>query len=140
MKVPWFAEHIREELILHGWDITGDCDIPAAFLAALAEPWMTTHSVFAAGRPLLAKGAKELGRASESRLGCAFPTPTTSSSARTPSTPPSGLPIRCERPRWKPIPPPGYCCCGIGDPRTHRGSAAAGAETLGRVRRLFGGY
>ena len=24
MKVPWFAEHLREELVLHGWDITGD--------------------------------------------------------------------------------------------------------------------
>lgn len=24
MKVPWFAEHMREELVLHGWDITGD--------------------------------------------------------------------------------------------------------------------
>ena len=57
MKVPWFAEHMREELVLHGWDITGDG--PAA-QAALAEPWMTTHSVFAVGRPLLAKGAKQL--------------------------------------------------------------------------------
>ena len=27
MKVPWFAEHMREELVLHGWDITGD--VPA---------------------------------------------------------------------------------------------------------------
>jgi hypothetical protein len=24
MKVPWFAEHMREELVLHGWDVTGD--------------------------------------------------------------------------------------------------------------------
>jgi hypothetical protein len=24
LKVPWFAEHMREELVLHGWDITGD--------------------------------------------------------------------------------------------------------------------
>jgi uncharacterized protein (TIGR03083 family) len=23
MKAPWFAEHLREELVLHGWDITG---------------------------------------------------------------------------------------------------------------------
>jgi hypothetical protein len=57
MKVPWFAEHMREELVLHGWDITGDD--PAA-QARLAEPWMTTHSVLAVGRPLLAKGAKHL--------------------------------------------------------------------------------
>jgi hypothetical protein len=58
MKVPCFAEHMREELVLHGWDITGD---DAAAQARLAEPWMTTHSVVAVGRPLLAKGAKGLG-------------------------------------------------------------------------------
>jgi uncharacterized protein (TIGR03083 family) len=58
MKAPWFAEHMREELILHGWDVTGD-DLAAQ--ARLAEPWMTTHSVFAVGKPLLAKGAKQLG-------------------------------------------------------------------------------
>ncbi len=57
MKVPWFAEHTREELVLHGWDITGDH--PAA-QAALAGPRMTTHSVLAVGRPLLARGAKQL--------------------------------------------------------------------------------
>ena len=28
MKVPWFAEHMREELVLHGWDITGYDGIP----------------------------------------------------------------------------------------------------------------
>jgi Mycothiol maleylpyruvate isomerase N-terminal domain len=61
MKVPWFAEHMREELVLHGWDITGDCDAGAAFQTGLADPWMTTHSVLAVGRPLLAKGAKSLG-------------------------------------------------------------------------------
>jgi hypothetical protein len=60
MKVPWFAEHMREELVLHGWDITGDPDTPTPFQAALAQPWMTTHSVIAVGRPLLAKGAKRL--------------------------------------------------------------------------------
>jgi uncharacterized protein (TIGR03083 family) len=57
MKVPWFAEHMREELVLHGWDITGD---DAAAQARMAEPWMTTHSVVAVGKPLLARGAKQL--------------------------------------------------------------------------------
>ncbi|MFZ1164721.1 maleylpyruvate isomerase N-terminal domain-containing protein [Mycobacterium sp.] len=57
MKVPWFAEHMREELVLHGWDITGD---DAAAQARLAQPWMTTHSVHAVGKPLLVKGAKQL--------------------------------------------------------------------------------
>ena len=67
MKVPWFAEHMREELVLHGWDITGD---DGAARARLAEPWMTTHSVLAVGRPLLAKGAARLrpGERIEARL------------------------------------------------------------------------
>lgn len=57
MKAPWFAEHMREELVLHGWDITGD---DAAAQARLAQPWMTAHSVLAVGKPLLANGAKQL--------------------------------------------------------------------------------
>jgi hypothetical protein len=57
MKAPWFAEHMREELVLHGWDITGDEETARA---RLSEPWMTTHSVHAVGRPLLAKGVKQL--------------------------------------------------------------------------------
>ncbi|WP_297725089.1 maleylpyruvate isomerase N-terminal domain-containing protein [Mycobacterium sp.] len=67
MKVPCFAEHMREELVLHGWDVTGD---DAAAQAPLAEPWMTTHSVVAVGRPLLAKGAKlmEPGERIDARL------------------------------------------------------------------------
>jgi hypothetical protein len=70
MKVPWFAEHMREELVLHGWDVTGDSDPSPAFQAGLGAPWMTTHSVVAVGRPLLAKGAKQLrpGEQIEARL------------------------------------------------------------------------
>jgi Mycothiol maleylpyruvate isomerase N-terminal domain len=65
MKVPQFAEHMREELVLHGWDITGD--VPAA-RARLGEAWMTDHSVVAVGRPLLAKGAKDLGLTDDERI------------------------------------------------------------------------
>jgi hypothetical protein len=67
MKAPWFAEHMREELVLHGWDITGD---DAAAKARMAQPWMTTHSVLAVGKPLLAKGVKQLrpGERIETRL------------------------------------------------------------------------
>jgi hypothetical protein len=67
MKAPWFAEHMREELVLHGWDITGD---DAAARARLAQPWMTTHSVVAVGKPLLGKGVKQLrpGERIEARL------------------------------------------------------------------------
>jgi hypothetical protein len=58
---------MREEMVLHGWDITGD-GTPAQ--SRLAQPWMTTHSVFAVGRPLLAKGVKQLrdGEKIEARL------------------------------------------------------------------------
>ncbi|MFG2602890.1 maleylpyruvate isomerase N-terminal domain-containing protein [Streptomyces sp. NPDC048514] len=53
VRVPFFAEHMREELILHRWDLTGD-DLTA--VQALDEPWMTEHSVVSVGRPLLVKG------------------------------------------------------------------------------------
>jgi uncharacterized protein (TIGR03083 family) len=67
MEASWFAEHMREELVLHGWDVTGD---DAAAQARLSEPWMTDHSVYAVGVPLLAKGAEQLGdtEALEARL------------------------------------------------------------------------
>ena len=57
MKVPWFAEHMREELTLHGWDITGDTDDARD---RLAQWWMTTHSIEAVGEPLLQRGARAL--------------------------------------------------------------------------------
>lgn len=65
MKVPWFAEHMREELVLHGWDITGDD--PAA-QKRLGQAWMTAHSVYAVGVPLLARGVKELGLQPSDRI------------------------------------------------------------------------
>ena len=58
MKPPWFAEHMREELVLHGWDITGDNE---AAQQRLGQWWMTEHSVTAVGRPLLRRGATKLG-------------------------------------------------------------------------------
>lgn len=138
MKAPWFAEHMREELVLHAWDITGD--EPAA-RARLAEPWMTTHSVVAVGRPLLAKGAKLLNRdervearlradgtddvvlaadADQVTIGFAEPEgpPTLNTDAAT-----RVLLLWGRRPA---------------DPSRIR--SRAGAETLGRVRRLLSGY
>ncbi|WP_216892552.1 maleylpyruvate isomerase N-terminal domain-containing protein [Nocardia alni] len=57
VTVPFFAEHMREELILHRWDVTGD---DSTAQQALSEPWMTRHSVLQVGRPLLARGAAHL--------------------------------------------------------------------------------
>ncbi|MBV8195358.1 MAG: maleylpyruvate isomerase N-terminal domain-containing protein [Candidatus Dormibacteraeota bacterium] len=53
MRVRWFLEHMREELVIHRWDIAGDDDLSTAFLSA---PWFTEHSVLAVGQPLLMRG------------------------------------------------------------------------------------
>jgi hypothetical protein len=65
MKVPWFAEHMRSELALHTWDLTGDDDRAHT---RLAQPWMTEHSVVAVGRPLLRRGTADLQLAAGERV------------------------------------------------------------------------
>jgi uncharacterized protein (TIGR03083 family) len=138
MKAACFAEHMREELVLHGWDITGD---DTAAQARLAEPWMTTHSVVAVGRPLLAKGAKELrpGERIEARLRVpdtddvfltadADRTTVGFADAVGPATLETDAAARVLL-LWGRRP---------GDPS--RICSRAGAETLGRVRRLLSGY
>ncbi|MGB8404392.1 MAG: maleylpyruvate isomerase N-terminal domain-containing protein [Mycobacterium sp.] len=65
MKVSWFAEHMREELVLHRWDITGD---DAVAQEQLGQQWMTDHSVRAVGRPLLRRGYTALGLRSDERI------------------------------------------------------------------------
>src|SRR6185312_14035717 len=136
MKIPWFAEHMREELVLHGWDITGDD--PAA-QARLTEPWMTTHSVVAVGRPLLAKGARQLGGKIEARL-------------RVPGTDDVFLSADAEHTTIELTEPEGPATLETdaaarvlllwgrrpGDPS--RICSRVGPETLGRVRRLLSGY
>ena len=138
MKVPWFAEHMREELILHAWDITGD---DAAARARLAEPWMTTHSVVAVGRPLLAKGAKQLrpGERIEARLrvpGADDVLVTADGDQTTIGLADPEGPATLETDAatrvlllWGRRP---------GDPS--RICSRVGPETLGRVRRLLSGY
>ncbi|HZS23086.1 MAG TPA: maleylpyruvate isomerase N-terminal domain-containing protein [Pseudonocardiaceae bacterium] len=65
VKPRFFAEHMREELVLHRWDLSGD---DATAVRALAEPWMTRHSVYDVGKPLLARGAAGLDFAAEGRI------------------------------------------------------------------------
>ncbi|MEU6516098.1 maleylpyruvate isomerase N-terminal domain-containing protein [Streptomyces sp. NPDC046978] len=69
VKVPFFAEHMREELVLHRWDLTGDDSIA---VRALTESWMTEHSVNEVGQPLFGRGAAHLdwagGERTEARL------------------------------------------------------------------------
>ena len=70
MRVAWFAEHMREELVLHRWDITGDEEVSTRLLN---QPWVTEHSVVAVGKPLLRRGLAKLGkeRRVTARLRCA---------------------------------------------------------------------
>lgn len=65
MKVPWFAEHMREELVLHSWDVTGD---DASARDRLAQRWMTDHSVYAVGVPLLRRGREVLALPDDERM------------------------------------------------------------------------
>lgn len=53
----FFAEHMREEMVLHRWDMTGD---DATAVHSLMQPWMTNHSVRDVGTPLLARGTTGL--------------------------------------------------------------------------------
>jgi uncharacterized protein (TIGR03083 family) len=67
----FFAEHMRQEMVLHRWDMTGD---DAKAVHSLMQPWMTEHSVRDVGKPLLVRGAAGLdlgptGRV-EGRLRC----------------------------------------------------------------------
>ncbi|OBI32724.1 maleylpyruvate isomerase N-terminal domain-containing protein [Mycobacterium sp. E2238] len=141
MKVPWFAEHMREELVLHGWDITGDADMPAALKTGLADPWMTTHSVIAVGKPLLAKGAKQLrpGERVEARLRAAGTDDVVISAEADRST--IGL-TEPEGPATLETDPAARVLLLWGrkpaDPS--RICSRVGPETLGRVRGLLSGY
>lgn len=65
VKPRFFAEHMREELVLHRWDLTGD---DATAVRALTGSWMTRHSVYDVGKVLLDKGAAGLDLGVEGRI------------------------------------------------------------------------
>lgn len=71
VSVPFFAEHMREELVLHRWDVAGD---DAIAQEALASAWMTRHTVEDVGKPLLLRGSGgldlERNGPIEARLRC----------------------------------------------------------------------
>ncbi len=140
MKVPWFAEHMREEIVLHGWDITGDD--PAA-QARLAQPWMTEHSVIAVGAPLLAKGAKKLGLKPGQHFDGRLRVPEQDDIAVLADT--EGATIQalpCDGPATLETDPATRVLLLWGrrpaDPS--RICSHAGAATLGRLRNLLSGY
>jgi Mycothiol maleylpyruvate isomerase N-terminal domain len=143
MKAPCFAEHMREELVLHGWDITGDDD---AARERLSQRWMTDHSVFAVGVPLLRKGAKKLGLGAGQRIEARLRVPdgaeasdvvlTADTESTTIDLVPAEGPATLETDAatrvlllWgrRPADPSRLC-------------SQAGPETLGRLRTLLSGY
>jgi hypothetical protein len=140
VKVPFFAEHMREELILHRWDLTGD-DRTAA--QALTEPWMTEHSVVSVGRPLLERGRAGLDLGPGGRVEGRLRTPGTDDIVVTADS--GGGSVRLAAPEgpatiesdaavrvlllWGRRP---------ADPS--RWHSSAGPEALRRVRTLLSGY
>ncbi|MFJ9928514.1 MULTISPECIES: maleylpyruvate isomerase N-terminal domain-containing protein [Streptomyces] len=140
VTVPFFAEHMREELILHRWDLTGD---DGTAVRALTEPWMTEHSVVSVGRPLLARGRAALSLAPADRIEARLRTPGTADVVLTADA--DTADIRLAAPEgpatiesdaatrllllWGRRP---------SDPS--RWHSSAGAEELRRVRGLLGGY
>ncbi|MFJ9710754.1 maleylpyruvate isomerase N-terminal domain-containing protein [Streptomyces sp. NPDC101234] len=140
VKAPFFAEHMREELILHRWDLTGD---DRAAVQSLTEPWMTEHSVVSVGRPLLEKGRVGLDLGPEGRIEGRLRTPGTDDVVVTADA--DGAGIRLAAPEgpatiesdaavrvlllWGRRP---------ADPS--RWHSSAGPEALLRMRTLLGGY
>jgi hypothetical protein len=62
----FFAEHKREELVLHRWDMTSD---DATATDSLTQRWMTRHSAREVGTPLLARGTTGLDLGPTGRIG-----------------------------------------------------------------------
>ena len=81
MRVRWFGEHMREELVIHRWDLAGDDRISCELLGA---PWFTQHSVVAVGRPQHADAQPPTSRRCMSTIARPKPTPTTVSNVQSP--------------------------------------------------------
>ena len=102
-------------------------------LATLTEPWMTDHTVYAVGTPLLTRGVKELG--ADERLFARLRVPgrddvaLTADPGRTTIERPLNWPAQTARRRWKRMLPHGFCCCGDAVRPTLPASAARRGPT-----------
>ncbi|MEQ3553702.1 maleylpyruvate isomerase N-terminal domain-containing protein [Pseudonocardia nematodicida] len=136
----FFVEHMREEMVLHRWDMTGD---DAVSLRSLGTPWMTAHSVREVGVPLLARGTASLGLGPEDRVEGRLRAPGTDDVLLTATA--SGATIEL-------VPPAGEATVES-DPATRalllwgrrpgdpsRWHSRAAPEDLVRVRTLLSGY
>jgi len=72
VTAPFFAEHMREELALHRWGLTGD---DSTAVHALTQDWMTAHSVLEVGRPLFRRGLAKLDLPAGERIEARLRTP-----------------------------------------------------------------
>ncbi|MER6012573.1 maleylpyruvate isomerase N-terminal domain-containing protein [Streptomyces bluensis] len=140
VKAPFFAEHMREELILHRWDLTGD---DRTAVQALNEPWMTEHSVVSVGRPLLARGRAGLDLGPDGRVEGRLRTPGTDDVVVTADADGSGIrlaapegPATIESDAAVRV----LLLWGRRPADPSRWHSAAGPEALRRVRALLGGY
>ena len=136
----FFAEHLREEMVLHRWDLTGDD--PTA-TRSLMQPWMTTHSVRDVGKPLLARGSADLDLGPEGRFEGRLRSPGADDILVTATAAGNTIAL---------VPPEGEATIES-DPAVRalflwgrrpadgsRWHSRAGAEALGKLRTLLSGY
>ncbi|MEU6665843.1 maleylpyruvate isomerase N-terminal domain-containing protein [Streptomyces sp. NPDC046727] len=140
VTVPFFAEHMREELILHRWDLTGD---DRTAVQALNEPWMTRHSVVQVGLPLLAKGRAGLDLGPEGRVEGRLRTPGTDDVLVTADA--DGTSIRLAAPEGPATIESDAAVrvlllWGRRPANPNRWHSSAGPEAIRRVRALLSGY
>ena len=131
---------MREELVLHCWDITGD---DGAAQTRRAQSWMTEHSVDAVGVPLLKRGAAKLGLRGEESMNGRLRAPGTDDVIVTASA--DNTSIRLESPDAQAALETDTAARVVllwgrrpGDPS--RICSDAGPDLLGRVRTLLSGY
>jgi Mycothiol maleylpyruvate isomerase N-terminal domain len=140
MRVAWFPEHMREELVLHRWDMTGD---DPESLADLGAPWITEHSVIAVGRPLLARGSAGLDLGASGEFQGRLRAKGTDDVVVTAGA--GGDSIALARPEGLPtvVSDPGTRCLFLWGRRPadpSRWSSTAGPDALRRLRTLLSGY
>lgn len=136
----FFAEHMREEMVLHRWDMTGDDE---AAVHSLMQPWMTEHTVRDVGTPLLVRGSTGLDLGPTGHLEARLRAPgtddvliTATSSGNTMDlVPPEGDATIESDPAVRAL-----FLWGRRPADPSRWHSNAGPQILGRVRALLSGY
>ncbi|MDN2500667.1 hypothetical protein FHY52_28870 [Nocardia nova] len=136
----FFLEHMRQEMVLHRWDMTGD---DATAIEMLMQPWITRHTVRDVGLPLLARGSRDIDFGPEGRIEGRLRAPGTDDVLVVAE--PDGNSIEL-------VPPHGQATVES-DPAVRalflwgrrpadptRWHSSAGPEELGRLRALLAGY